>query len=70
MILNKVICDKCGKDIFTPATEKINVVRKVKSTNHYGREIQSQKVVHTFHLCDKCRSEFDKFMNVTGETEK
>ena len=71
MRIEKIVCDKCGATVVEKHPDKIQVVKSYERVNAYSGKVmgRSYKTAETFHLCEKCRVEFYKFMNIAADTE-
>lgn len=51
MKINKVLCDKCQKEIDADIEVRLDVMRKEKSPNGYSLGFKKQKQID---LCEEC----------------
>lgn len=69
MFVKKTVCNKCGCELGTHP-DKITLSKSVEKDGFRGQKIRTYKTTATLHLCDKCRKEFNEFMNIEGDTEQ
>ena len=63
MIIKKVICDKCGKEIDRPHPVKCNIFGWEKDLIKPNRGTGSYKVIRGIHLCEKCENELYNWLD-------
>ena len=51
MKINKIICDKCKKEIDADSEVRLDVMRKEKSPNGFSLGFKKQKQID---LCEEC----------------
>lgn len=51
MKINKVLCDKCQKEIDSYSEVRLDVMRKEKNSNGYSLGFKKQKQID---LCEEC----------------
>lgn len=54
MKINKIICDKCQKEVDTNNEMRLDIMKKEKNSNGYSLGFKKQKQLD---LCQKCYKE-------------
>lgn len=61
MIINKIICDRCGVEIKEYHPDRV-VIQTYSKDDRVTRS-SSYKIKETIHLCADCMGEFERFIN-------